>query len=247
MLKTARHHSLSAVCLLILVGAYSVLLPQQIKAATGASLSVTKAVESKGSGEYANTISTNILLNTSDPVSGVIVKINVTGLHFEGATYNGSAFSTEVKEIYPTDSSVTITRIRTDKGFTGQNGLVVTLFWQPISLGTATISIDQQNSSAIGYNDQRNILTNTTGTEIAISTLAPLPVQNVALIAKAPATMKDTSVDEGAMSMHMATTSKVSPVLQLVRYTLLVIGVLLIGGSILGLRRFYRTPISTEQ
>ncbi len=120
---------------------------------------------------------------------GVAVKINTAGqaasyvtvslgystnLEYLSADATGSVFSTEV--IAPSSANpLSFERTRLDAGYTGDNGVVLTLLFRAKTAGTASITVNKSVSEVLAYEDSSDILASTQNASLTIIEPTPTP------------------------------------------------------------------------
>jgi hypothetical protein len=92
-------------------------------------------------------------------VSAVRVKIVASdNLDYTSASGDGSVFATEVTPPTETGPAVEFARLRSDSGYNGSNGLIMTLVYTATASGAAVLALDPDVGEAIAYSDSSNIL-----------------------------------------------------------------------------------------
>lgn len=117
---------------------------------------------SPASGEVAAGKMLEIDLIVDSPLVAVGGVQSVLGysdnLVYVSSTGDGSVFANEVTPPKSENGTLSLSRVRLDKGFLGSHGKVIHLFFASKQGGVATVWIDQARSQVVSYADSRNVL-----------------------------------------------------------------------------------------
>jgi hypothetical protein len=96
-------------------------------------------------------------------------KVSITysdNLTYTGASYDNSIFTAETDN--GTGKPFVIGRLRFDSGYTGSNGHIATLSFKALSAGSATVTIEEDNSQVVTFSDGTDILSAVSNAQFAI-------------------------------------------------------------------------------
>lgn len=114
--------------------------------------------------QVGQNITTNVLLNTGgQAVSAVDILVKFSpNLEYVTSSSTDTVFSTEVTPAAASGNSVHFAKLRTDTGYTGTNGKIISLTFKALTSGNATVSINKDSSIVGAYSDSTNILSSVT-------------------------------------------------------------------------------------
>ena len=115
---------------------------------------------------------TDILLDTTQPISAVTVKLQAIGLSYVDTDLSASQFPTILAPATGAGSSASLSLSRPGAGFSGNGGKVGTAVWKAIDGGTAAVDIVQDASLAGSNVTNTNVLKSVSGTTSQIASVS---------------------------------------------------------------------------
>jgi hypothetical protein len=123
--------------------------------------SATLRIVPKTNPTVDSNLSVDILLTTDNqPAAAADIEVAYSDtLQYSGFNVDGSIFETKISDPATSDiNKISFSRIRLDKGYSGNDGKIITLNFKVIKEGPSSLSINNEESEVTNYSTLSNML-----------------------------------------------------------------------------------------